>query len=82
LKLVPRAGVDGARPRVIIVGAGFGGLTVAKRLAKTPGHGIRTRAQGRRPTICPAAWSFMLALDWVCLYVVAARCGKLIKLII
>jgi NADH dehydrogenase len=36
LKLVPRAGVDGERPRVVIVGAGFGGLTAAKRLAKTP----------------------------------------------
>ena len=37
LKLVPRAGVekDGERPRVVIVGAGFGGLTAAKRLAKT-----------------------------------------------
>jgi len=28
--------VNGQRPRVVIVGAGFGGLTVAKRLAKTP----------------------------------------------
>jgi NADH:ubiquinone reductase (H+-translocating) len=36
LKLVPRAGADGERPRVVIVGAGFGGLTAAKRLAKTP----------------------------------------------
>jgi len=36
LKLVPRAGVDVERPRVVIVGAGFGGLTAAKRLAKTP----------------------------------------------
>jgi hypothetical protein len=27
LKLVPRAGVDVERPRVVIVGAGFGGLT-------------------------------------------------------
>jgi len=36
MKLVPRAGVDGERPRVVIVGAGFGGLTAAKRLAKTP----------------------------------------------
>ena len=27
-------GVDGRRPRVVIVGAGFAGLTVAKRLAK------------------------------------------------
>ncbi len=35
LKLVPRAGGDGERPRVVIVGAGFGGLTAAKRLAKT-----------------------------------------------
>jgi NADH:quinone reductase (non-electrogenic) len=36
MKLVPRAGVDGERPCVVIVGAGFGGLTAAKRLAKTP----------------------------------------------
>jgi NADH dehydrogenase len=36
LKLVPRAGADGERPRVVIVGAGLGGLTAAKRLAKTP----------------------------------------------
>jgi len=28
--------VNGQRPRVVIVGAGFGGLTVAKRLAKAP----------------------------------------------
>jgi NADH dehydrogenase len=28
--------VKGQRPRVVIVGAGFGGLTVAKRLAKAP----------------------------------------------
>jgi len=28
--------VNGQRPRVVIVGAGFAGLTVAKRLAKTP----------------------------------------------
>jgi len=28
--------VKGPRPRVVIVGAGFGGLTVAKRLAKAP----------------------------------------------
>jgi NADH:ubiquinone reductase (H+-translocating) len=35
LKLVPRNGVDGERPRVVIVGAGFGGLTAAKRPAKT-----------------------------------------------
>jgi len=36
LHLVPGAGVDGRRPRVVIVGAGFAGLTVAKRLAKAP----------------------------------------------
>jgi len=34
LRLVPGGGEDGLRPRVIIVGAGFAGLTVAKRLAK------------------------------------------------
>ena len=28
--------MKGPRPRVAIVGAGFGGLTVAKRLAKAP----------------------------------------------
>ena len=28
--------MNGQCPRVVIVGAGFGGLTVAKRLAKTP----------------------------------------------
>ena len=33
---VPSGGVDGRRPRVVIVGAGFAGLTVAKRLAKAP----------------------------------------------
>lgn len=33
---VPSGGVDGRRPRVVIVGAGFGGLTVATRLAKAP----------------------------------------------
>ena len=33
---MPGAGVDGRRPRVVIVGAGFAGLTVAKRLAKAP----------------------------------------------
>ncbi len=36
LELVPGRGVNGRRPRVVIVGAGFAGLTVAKRLAKTP----------------------------------------------
>lgn len=36
LQLVPGGGVNGRRPRVIIVGAGFAGLTVAKRLAKAP----------------------------------------------
>ena len=34
LQLVPGGGVDGRRPRVVIVGAGFAGLSVAKRLAK------------------------------------------------
>ena len=33
LQLVP-GGVNGRRPRVVIVGAGFAGLTVAKRLAQ------------------------------------------------
>ena len=33
---VPGGGVDGRRPRVVIVGAGFGGLTVATRLARAP----------------------------------------------
>jgi len=33
LRLVPRGSVDG-RPHVVIVGAGFGGLTAAKGLAK------------------------------------------------
>ncbi len=36
LQLVPGGGVDGRRPRVVIVGAGFAGLSVAKRLAKAP----------------------------------------------
>jgi len=36
LQLVPGGGVDGRRPRVVIVGAGFAGLTVAQRLAKAP----------------------------------------------
>ncbi len=36
LQLVPGAGAGGRRPRVVIVGAGFAGLTVAKRLAKAP----------------------------------------------
>ena len=36
LPLVPGADGDGQRPRVVIVGAGFAGLTVAKRLAKAP----------------------------------------------
>jgi NADH dehydrogenase len=36
LHLVPDAGVGAPRPRVVIVGAGFAGLTVAKRLAETP----------------------------------------------
>jgi NADH dehydrogenase len=36
LRLVPGAGVGDRRPRVVIVGAGFAGLTVAKRLAKMP----------------------------------------------
>jgi len=36
LQLVPCGGVNGRRPRVVIVGAGFAGLTVAKRLAKVP----------------------------------------------
>jgi NADH dehydrogenase len=33
---MPGGEVNGLRPRVIIVGAGFAGLTVAKRLAKAP----------------------------------------------
>jgi len=36
LRLMPGGEVNGPRPRVIIVGAGFAGLTVAKRLAKAP----------------------------------------------
>jgi len=36
LQLVPGGGVDGRRPRVVIVGAGFAGLSVAKRLATAP----------------------------------------------
>jgi hypothetical protein len=36
LQLVPGGGVDGQRPRVVIVGAGFAGLSVSKRLAKSP----------------------------------------------
>ena len=36
LRLVPGVGVGGRRPRMVIVGAGFAGLTVAKRLAKAP----------------------------------------------
>ena len=36
LQFVPGGGVDGRRPRVVIVGAGFAGLGVAKRLAKAP----------------------------------------------
>jgi NADH dehydrogenase len=36
LRLMPGGEVNGLRPRVIIVGAGFAGLTVAKRLAKAP----------------------------------------------
>ncbi len=36
LQLVPGGEVNGRRPRVVIVGAGFAGLTVAKRLAKAP----------------------------------------------
>jgi len=31
-----RGGLDGELPRVVIVGAGFAGLSVAKRLAKAP----------------------------------------------
>jgi NADH dehydrogenase len=34
LRLVSRGSAGGDRPRVVIVGAGFGGLTAAKRLAK------------------------------------------------
>ena len=33
---MPGGGVDARRPRVVIVGAGFAGLSVAKRLAKAP----------------------------------------------
>ncbi len=33
---MPGGGADGRRPRVVIVGAGFAGLSVAKRLAKAP----------------------------------------------
>ena len=33
---MPGSDVAGRRPRVVIVGAGFGGLSVAKRLAKAP----------------------------------------------
>ena len=37
LQLAPGGGgVDGRRPRVVIVGAGFAGLSAAKRLAKAP----------------------------------------------
>ena len=36
LQFVPGDGVDGRRPRVVIVGTGFAGLSVAKRLAKAP----------------------------------------------
>ena len=36
LRLVPGGGADGRHPRVVIVGAGFAGLSVAKRLAKAP----------------------------------------------
>ena len=36
LQLVPGDGVNGPRPRVVIVGAGFAGHSVAKRLAKAP----------------------------------------------
>ena len=36
LQLVLGGGVDGRRSRVVIVGAGFAGLSVAKRLAKAP----------------------------------------------
>ena len=36
LRLVRGGGADGRRPRVVIVGAGFAGLCVAKRLAKAP----------------------------------------------
>jgi NADH dehydrogenase len=34
LQLMPGGSVDGPRPRVVIVGAGFAGLSVARRLAK------------------------------------------------
>ena len=33
---MPRAGMGGRRPRLVIVGSGFAGLTVAKRLLKAP----------------------------------------------
>jgi NADH dehydrogenase len=36
LQFVPGGTANGPRPRVVIVGAGFAGLTVAKRLAKAP----------------------------------------------
>jgi NADH dehydrogenase len=36
LQLVPRGGANARRPRVIIVGAGFAGLSVATGLAKAP----------------------------------------------
>ena len=36
LRLVPGVGVGGRCPRVVIVGAGFAGLTVAKRRAQAP----------------------------------------------
>ena len=36
LRLVPGGGADGRSPRVVIAGAGFAGLSVAKRLAKAP----------------------------------------------
>jgi len=35
-QLMPGSDVAGRRPRVVIVGAGLGGLSVAKRLAKAP----------------------------------------------
>ncbi|NQW11703.1 MAG: NAD(P)/FAD-dependent oxidoreductase [Alphaproteobacteria bacterium] len=36
MRLVSERRAEGRQPRVVIVGAGFGGLTVAKNLAKTP----------------------------------------------
>jgi NADH:quinone reductase (non-electrogenic) len=36
LQSVRGSGADGRQPRVVIVGAGFGGLTVAKSLADAP----------------------------------------------